>query len=430
LNASNTLRVATPEPGEYLLGYNDGGVTAGDRDANEPVLLALGALAERLEACPYDSVIVGTDDADTLVGTNGNDCIFGLGGDDDIRARRGADIVFGGRGDDTVRGNRGRDELNGGSCNDTLLGGRGADTIRGGNGDDTISGHRGPDVLIGGPGDDTLRGSLGRDTLLGGPGDDELRGGRGADSLAGMAGNDHLWGGRGPDTILGGPGNDFASGGKGADFIFGEAGDDELHGARGSDWVDGGDDTDDLFGGRGEDVCLAGEFLHPSCESASGVPAPAGPAAAPEVGQGPNKAGGTVSGARSNPDSALEHEPADEDTGFFSLGFGGSIELSFKNAVPNGPGADLRVWEKTYCCGNYPIETADVYAWDAGSGDWVLLGTAVSTPGIDSNAANDFDLGDLPFTSRILIVDTTDAGPHSGNADAFDLNGVENLHGF
>ena len=87
---------------------------------------------------------------------------------------------------------------------DVLHGTAGDDVICAGNGDDRLYGGGGRDVLIGGNGDDRLEGGEGSDLLLGQNGKDELRG---------DAGNDTLWGGQGKDSLEGGTGSDALFGG-------------------------------------------------------------------------------------------------------------------------------------------------------------------------------------------------------------------------
>ena len=100
--------------------------------------------------------IVGTTDADVLVGSAGPDHICGLNGNDTIRAGAGDDIVDGGNGGDTLRGEDGNDLLLGGNGNDTLVGGAGSDVMRGGNAADAFDGSDGfaNDAIDGGSGDD------------------------------------------------------------------------------------------------------------------------------------------------------------------------------------------------------------------------------------------------------------------------------------
>ncbi len=126
------------------------------------------------------------------------------------------------------------------------------------------------------------------------------------------------------------------------------------------------------------------------------------------------------------------------DTTFFSLGFkgdplgpepGGELAVGFDCKVVNGPGDDLQVYEVTN--GVYPLETAAVYASMDGV-DWMELGTAdnsIPVPGNPAQRVSAFDLGELPYATHVKLVDTTDptlAG-FPGNADGFDVDGVEAL---
>jgi Ca2+-binding RTX toxin-like protein len=65
-----------------------------------------------------------------------------------------------------------------------------ANFIVGSAGDDTIKGAKGDDTLIGGEGNDLLNGGKGDDPILGEAGDDTLFGSQGADTLSGGEGND------------------------------------------------------------------------------------------------------------------------------------------------------------------------------------------------------------------------------------------------
>lgn len=66
--------------------------------------------------------VIGTNQADTLVGNSGDNSLAGRGGNDLLRGKDGDDLLQGGAGDDT---------LNGGAGNDTLCGGTGSDLLRG-----------------------------------------------------------------------------------------------------------------------------------------------------------------------------------------------------------------------------------------------------------------------------------------------------------
>jgi Ca2+-binding RTX toxin-like protein len=82
---------------------------------------------------------------------------------------------------------------------DTILGTQGNDLIKGGNGGVTLNGGDGNDHLIGGSGNDALHGGAGNDTLDGGVGNDVLDGGAGNDVLDGWTGANVMYGGAGND---------------------------------------------------------------------------------------------------------------------------------------------------------------------------------------------------------------------------------------
>ncbi len=138
-------------------------------DANEvDCAVAIDCIIMRPDLAGRAATIVGTDEADHLVGTNGHDFIIGGAGADHLEGLKGQDTLCGGSGDDVLIGGSGPDRLFGDSGNDELRGGIHRDSLRGGSGDD---------ALFGGKGDDIVWGGTGRDALYGGPGDDELRGG-------------------------------------------------------------------------------------------------------------------------------------------------------------------------------------------------------------------------------------------------------------
>ncbi len=94
----------------------------------------------------------GSEKAQTISGTTGDDLIRGYAGNDTINAGTGDDLVYGGADNDTLRGDAG---------NDWLYGGQGADTLYGGAGNDVLSGGASNDVLYGGAGADVFKWSLG-----------------------------------------------------------------------------------------------------------------------------------------------------------------------------------------------------------------------------------------------------------------------------
>jgi Ca2+-binding RTX toxin-like protein len=128
-----------------------------------------------LSLSQFDQVgtfFAGTDEDDTIYGTNWADRILGFGGNDHLYSGDGNDQVYGGDGNDYLSGGEGNDYLSGGDGNDSLSGDSGNDRLYGDSGNDYLSGGNGNDYLSGGEGNDTLSGDSGNDTLDGGTGDD------------------------------------------------------------------------------------------------------------------------------------------------------------------------------------------------------------------------------------------------------------------
>ena len=242
---------------------------------------------------------LGTDLADSLTGTSGNDQINGGGGDDIVGGLAGNDTLYGGAGHDSLNGGAGNDLLFGNEGNDSISGGAGFDSLYGGGGNDTLDGGldtdaayysdaTGPvtvDLTTGaasgsGVGADTLisiehvYGSQFNDTLIGGAGNDNLYGQGGNDSLTGGAGYDTLSGGAGNDTLDGGADSDTvnysdatgpvtvnlalgtASGaGIGADTLISI---ENVYGSQYADILMGGANNDNLSGGLGNDTLTGG----------------------------------------------------------------------------------------------------------------------------------------------------------------------------
>jgi Ca2+-binding RTX toxin-like protein len=107
--------------------------------------------------CDAPTAIKGTNKADFLFGTPGDDVICGFGG---------GDFIFAGGGNDTVYASDGSDLVDGGRGNDTLWGGNGGDLMGGGPGTDTLNGEAGDDALFGGPGTDTIDGGTGNNYIV------------------------------------------------------------------------------------------------------------------------------------------------------------------------------------------------------------------------------------------------------------------------
>ncbi|MGV8987322.1 MAG: calcium-binding protein [Cypionkella sp.] len=126
------------------------------------------------------TVITGTPDSETLVGTVGDDLISAYGGNDVVYTLGGADTVYGGAGNDRLNGDFGQDLLFGESGDDTLISGGDTDRLYGGDGNDYIIVN---DLNY--DGNSTAWGDTGNDTL----------------ALFGTSGG-HAFGGDGIDTLM------------------------------------------------------------------------------------------------------------------------------------------------------------------------------------------------------------------------------------
>jgi len=236
--------------------------------------------------------LIGSLNADTLTGDDGDNRLDGLAG---------RDMLTGGAGDDVLAGGLGADELDGGAGNDRAIyaGSNLAVTVSLVSGTAATGGHAAGDTftgiehltgsdhnddLTGNDGNNRLDGGAGNDSLTGGVGDDELTGGAGADALTGGLGVDRAvyagsadavnvdlsdnnaeQGGHAEDDTLigiedltGSDFNDSLTGDDGTNRFGGGAGNDTLEGGLGNDWLDGGAGTDVLEGGDGSDRLTGG----------------------------------------------------------------------------------------------------------------------------------------------------------------------------
>jgi autotransporter-associated beta strand protein len=244
-----------------------------------------------------DQIVVGTMNADSIVGTHLTDLIFGQDGDDTLYGLDASDCLFGGAGMDLIYGGNLNDKILGGSGDDLLYGGADEDIVLGGSGNDSIFGEYGHDRLEGGSGNDYLDGGGDHDTLNGGVGLDTVLGGdlpdviqiRGDEAL-----NDVMNGGESTDTLeiiaSGGTatlagfsagaasieliaGNGQGLQGTGAAntfdlsviatpmnlaFVDGLGGDDTLIGSQTTDLLRGGEGNDRLIGNLGFDLLEGG----------------------------------------------------------------------------------------------------------------------------------------------------------------------------
>jgi Ca2+-binding RTX toxin-like protein len=123
-------------------------------------VLSLVAIAAMLlvsaVALAGEGTVRGTQDADVLTMSDGNDRVFARGGDDTVHGAAGDDSIRGGSGDDALFGDEGDDRLKGGQDEDQLDGGDGDDVINGrgdGRDKDEIVCGAGYDVVRPGRGD-------------------------------------------------------------------------------------------------------------------------------------------------------------------------------------------------------------------------------------------------------------------------------------
>ncbi|MEV8466849.1 hypothetical protein AB0T83_08675 [Fluviibacterium sp. DFM31] len=192
---------------------------------------------------------IGTDQADRLFGSTGDNVFFGGAGDDEIYGIAGTNLVSGGDGADMLFGGTETDALSGGNDDDMLFGGKGDDTLNGGAGNDQIFVDSARDVVDGGSGTDRVR----FETTLGlalnlalWTSVEEVSAEAGDDTLdgAGVLTALTLFGREGNDTLTGGFANDLLFGGSGNDTITGGASTDQLFGGSGADLMDGGNESD------------------------------------------------------------------------------------------------------------------------------------------------------------------------------------------
>jgi predicted extracellular nuclease len=205
------------------------------------------------------TLINGTPNADTLVGTNRNEVINGQGGNDYISGQGGNDAINGGAGNN--------DRMFGGAGNDTIADPDGILGAHGGTGNDTINvtfaptwdnntnpndAPRSDGKITGGYGNDDITVTMNHPrffiNLKGdepvNPISNDPRDGNDVITLLGSyansvvdlgGGNDRFNGGNGSDNVSGSGGDDIINGGAGGDRISGDAGNDTLIGGAGSD---------------------------------------------------------------------------------------------------------------------------------------------------------------------------------------------------
>ncbi|WP_130904697.1 peroxidase family protein [Pseudomonas sp. Sample_22] len=183
-------------------------------------------------------VLGGTNDADILIASEGDDTVWGDGGNDRIEGGDGNDQLRGGAGDDIISDMGGDDNIQGGDGNDVLHGGNGINLIIGGFGNDFIVTGEDASEAIGGQGNDFILGSKANEQDMGNEGDDWIEKGT-SDGAPGdnfdPLGNDPVIGN---DVFIGGNENDKFNGEGGDDIMVGSLGfGDRYIGGSGFDWA-------------------------------------------------------------------------------------------------------------------------------------------------------------------------------------------------
>ena len=183
-------------------------------------------------------VLGGTNGADILISSEGDDTVWGDGGNDRIEGGDGNDQLRGGAGDDIITDVGGDDNIQGGDGNDVLHGGNGVNLIIGGFGNDFIVTGEDASEAIGGQGNDFILGSKANEQDMGNEGDDWIEKGT-SDGAPGdnfdPLGNDPVIG---HDVFIGGNENDKFNGEGGDDIMVGSLGlGDRYIGGSGYDWA-------------------------------------------------------------------------------------------------------------------------------------------------------------------------------------------------
>ena len=188
-------------------------------------------------------VLGGSDSADILISSIGDDTIWGDAGNDRIEGGDGNDQIRGGSGDDILTDIGGDDNIQGDDGNDVISSGNGINLILGGFGQDFIVTGEDSSEAFGGPGNDFILGSNANEQDMGNEGDDWLEQG----NLDGSPGDNFDPLGLdlvvGNDVYLGSGQPDIMNGEGGDDIMVGSAGPgDKYLGASGFDWATFKDD--------------------------------------------------------------------------------------------------------------------------------------------------------------------------------------------
>ncbi len=170
-------------------------------------------------------LIYGSDDPETIYGTNENDYIDSLAGKDKVYGMGGNDIIHSCKDDDYLDGGPGKDFLQGCGGNDTYIVDNSGDIVdeKFDSGDDTVHAYANYTLAanieslylrgnayegMGNAQDNTILGNKHDNFLHGAEGDDIIYAKAGNDTIIGCYGNDKIYGGDGADKMIGYDGDD------------------------------------------------------------------------------------------------------------------------------------------------------------------------------------------------------------------------------
>jgi Ca2+-binding RTX toxin-like protein len=196
-------------------------------------------------------VLGGTDEADILISSIGDDTLWGDGGDDRLEGGDGVDNIEGGDGDDIITDLGGDDVLKGNDGNDVIHGGNGFNLLLGGEGSDFIITGEDVSETFGGPGNDFILGAQMNLPTFGNEGDDWIEigtsDGAGGDNFDPQEASIIV----GHDVFITGGGFDEVDGEGADDIMVASDGEDHFGGGGGFDWASYANDklgvTADLF---------------------------------------------------------------------------------------------------------------------------------------------------------------------------------------
>lgn len=219
------------------------------------------SLADQLP--PPGGLVEGTDEANLIRTSSGDDTVFAGAGDDVVQAGDGNDTLVGGGGSDTLQGGVGQDRyvFNAGDGADTIvdIAGEGNQLVFGaGLGSSVLTLRRGLGNTL------EIHGLLSGDRIQIGalvPGASPISTFEFADGTVMtfeqfIARGIDLHGTQDADVMTGTSFLDRIAGDAGNDSLQGEAGDDVLDGGDGDDQLSGGEGADQLFGGEGDDFVV------------------------------------------------------------------------------------------------------------------------------------------------------------------------------